>query len=1299
MKSLLRPALKARAISSRLGSLLLLFQRTPLVQMLFPEARILGGAGLGEITTWTIATIAGLGAYDTVAGATTITQLAPSSGSTTVPATSGTALSFVFQVTGAPGTAGSWTVTGTLPNGLVHSNVKNNSTDSITGVPTQTGNFPITVKCWENSNFSGGSSTKAFTIVVAAGSSTPPSITTQPASVTINSGGTTTLTLAASGTPSPTYKWYVGNSGNTSSPIAGATSASYTTPALTGNTSYWARATNSAGTADTNTATVTVRIPPAITSQPASTTINSGGTTTLTVAASGTSPTYQWYKGASGVTTTPVSGATSASYKTPVLTANATYWVRASNAAGTANSNAATVTVRIPPTITTQPVSTSIDSGQTSTFTVAASGSSPTFQWYLGNAPDTSNPVSGATTNTFTTPPLTSSASYWVRASNAAGTANSATATATVLIPPAISTQPLSTTINSGTSATLTVAASGTPSTFQWYVGASGDSSQPIEGATSETFTTPSLTTNTSYWVRATNVKGTADSDTANVTVIFAPAIITPPQSTVIASGETATFNVVASGTSPTFQWYLGGSPDTTNPISGATSDTLITQTLTESTSFWVRAANAAGNDDSATVTATVIIPPAISTQPLSTTINSGTTATLTVAASGTPSTFQWYVGASGDTSQPVDGATSETFTTPPLTADTNYWVRATNAKGTADSDTAIVTVIFAPAIITPPQSTVIASGETATFNVVASGTSPAFQWYLGESPDTTNPVSGATTDTLITPPLTESTSYWVRAANAAGNDDSATVTATVIIPPAISTQPLSTTIGSGASVALTVAASGAPSTFQWYLGTSGDTSQPVDGATSETFNTPSLTVTTSYWVRATNAKGTADSDTAVITVISVVAPAITTPPESITINSGTTATFTVIASGTDPTFQWYQGNSPDITNPVSGATLNTFTTTALTTDTAFWVRASNAVGDADSATVTATVITPPAITSEPASLTIAKGKQATLTIASSGTTPAFQWYAGNTGDTTNPIVDATAASFTTPVLASTARYWVRASNAAGDADSRTAVITVLAPPAITGQPSSIAVKKGKSATLRVSATGSALKYQWYLGKAGVTTSPVPGAKFATFKTPAIKTPTSYWVRVTNAVGRVNSKTVLVSLLKAKAVRKARQQPAASVAASDPYTVWINSQFNAAQLADPRISNLGADPDGDGLSNGDEYTYGLQPLTSEVAPTPEVVFAGNHVSLTFIAKEAAGPGYEGLTRHYAIEEANTPDSTAWTILTGLFRHHCRGTNLQPYDHFHRPSSFLSPQDLAGTVICYTGAHEVLWKVS
>lgn len=185
----LRGFLRHRLVASPAGTLLLFVQRSPLVKMLLPEARLVTSAGLGEIATWTVATVAGLGAYDSVSGATTITQIAPTRGSDTVNATTGKNLTFVFQLSGYPDTPGSWQVTG-LPAGLKHADEKNNTIDSVSGTPTQTGTFPITVTAYEKSGRSGDRFSKRFVMKVAAGKpSNPPEIDVlQPAGVHLVDG-------------------------------------------------------------------------------------------------------------------------------------------------------------------------------------------------------------------------------------------------------------------------------------------------------------------------------------------------------------------------------------------------------------------------------------------------------------------------------------------------------------------------------------------------------------------------------------------------------------------------------------------------------------------------------------------------------------------------------------------------------------------------------------------------------------------------------------------------------------------------------------------------------------------------------------------------------------------------------------------------------------------------------------------------------------------------------------------------------------------------------------------------------
>ncbi len=965
-------------------------------------------------------------------------------------------------ITNGDTTTLSVTTSGTAPityqwyqgtSGTTTTPVGTNSASFTTPTLTTTTNY--WVKVTNAANLTGANSTTAIVTV-----NQPAAIVTSPASVTINSGDSTTLSVTTSGTAPLTYQWYQGTSGTTTTPV-GTNSASFTTPTLTSSTDYWVKVTNAANStgANSTTATVTVNQPAAIVTSPASVAITSGDTTTLSVTATGAAPlTYQWYQGTSGDTSTPV-GTNSASFTTPTLTATTSYWVKVTNAVNPtgANSATATVTVDQPAAIISSPASISINSGDTTTLSVTASGTAPfTYQWYEGTSGTTTTPV-GTNSANFTTPALTSATSYWVKVSNAANLAgaNSATATVSINQPSAIVTSPGSVTINNGDTTTLSVTASGTtPLTYQWYQGTSGVTNTPL-GTNSASFTTPALTATTDYWVKVTNAANLAgaNSSTATVTVNQPAAIVTSPASVTINSGETTTLSVTTSGTAPlTYQWYQGASGSTTTPV-GTDSASFTTPALTSTTSYWVKVSNAANltGANSTTATVTVNQPAGITTSPGSVTINNGDSTTLSVTASGTaPFTYQWYQGTSGITTTPV-GTNSASFTTPALTATASYWVKVTNAANLAgsNSSTATVTVNQPAAIVTSPASVSINSGDTTTLSVTVSGTAPlTYQWYQGTSGTTTTPV-GTNSASFTTLALTSTTNYWVKVTNAANlaGANSSTAIVTVNQPAAIITPPSSVSINSGDTTTLSVTSSGtAPLTYQWYQGTSGTTTTPV-GTNSASFTTPALTATTSYWVKVTNAANLTGANSTTATV-SINQPAgIVTSPASVTINSGDTTTLNVTASGTAPlTYQWYQGPSGTTTTPV-GTNSASFTTPTLTTTTSYWVKVTNTanLAGSNSSVATVTVNQPAAIVTSPASVSINSGDTTTLSVTPSGTAPfTYQWYQGGSGTTTTPV-GTNSASFTTPALTATTSYWVKVTNAANltGANSTTATVTV----------------------------------------------------------------------------------------------------------------------------------------------------------------------------------------------------------------------------------------------------------------
>src|SRR5205814_6042948 len=120
-----------------------------------------------------------------------------------------------------------------------------------------------TTSYWVRVSGSCGSiNSPTITVTVCA----TPTINSQPQSVSIFSGSSTTLSVTATeATSTPmAYQWYRGASGDLSAPV-GTNSPSFTTPALTAQTSYWVRISDGGCTpADSQTATVSICPYPAI---------------------------------------------------------------------------------------------------------------------------------------------------------------------------------------------------------------------------------------------------------------------------------------------------------------------------------------------------------------------------------------------------------------------------------------------------------------------------------------------------------------------------------------------------------------------------------------------------------------------------------------------------------------------------------------------------------------------------------------------------------------------------------------------------------------------------------------------------------------------------------------------------------------------------------------------------------------------------------------------------------------------------------------------------------------------------
>ena len=538
---------------------------------------------------------------------------------------------------------------------------------------------------------------------------------------------------------------------------------------------------------------------------------------------------------------------------------------------------------------------------------------------------------------------------------------------------PSISTQPQNQTINSGQQANLSVVAAGTgPFTYLWYTGT--PPSGPVAPGPNNTGSTynPSPSATTTYWVRVTNSCGTIDSAVATVTVNAAgctPASInTQPQNQTITSGQQASLSVVAGGTAPfTYLWHTGtppGGPAAPGTNNGSTYNPAPTSTTT----YWVTVTNSCGSIDSAVATVTVnpatgCTPPSITTQPNGSTITAGQFAGLSVGAAGTsPFTFQWFIGQPGDTSTQV--GTGQNINVSPSQT-TSYWVRVTGqCSPPADSRSVVVTVNAAvcvpPSVVNDPPDQTITAGTAATLFVGYTGSTSTVTWFRGVQGDTSTPIGNG--QSVSTGTLTSNAQFWAQLVNSCGTAKSRTVTISVVsacVAPAITSVAITpATIAPGGTVTLTVGATGTGLQYQWYRGTSPDTSNPVpNGNTAVATDTPAAT--TSYFVRVSNSCGTKDSDPVRVTVSNAcLPPTVTAITDDPTISSNTTVTLVVTAAGDVALhYQWFRGSAGDTTSPV-GTDSASFTSSALFTDAKFWVKVTNACAPpANSKTVNVTVI------------------------------------------------------------------------------------------------------------------------------------------------------------------------------------------------------------------------------------------------------------------------------------------------------------------------------------------------------
>jgi hypothetical protein len=503
----------------------------------------------------------------------------------------GTAVSFTAQANANPAATVQWQILTSL--GFKDIAGATSTTLNVTAPATHS---TVAYRAVFTNTFFDGTPHKTATHMAFLTADIPTQVTLDPASKTVDAGRLVTFTANATGTPTPTVQWQVSTDGGTTfHNIVGAvfrTLNFLATPGENGN-EYRAVFTNPVQKQTTTAATLTVDFAPIITLQPASQTVATGSTLTLTANAN-SNPSFdkvQWFVSTNGgMTYSLIAGATSPTLMDtmPSTPGIRLYYAVFSNTFAdttqhSTRTHIALVRVDIPAAVTLDPASKTVDAGHLVTFTANASGTpTPTVQWQVSTDGGTTfHNIAGAVFRTlnFVAAPGENGDEYRAQFTNPLNTVDTTAATLTVDFAPIITRQPTSEIVAKGsTTAQLMAGANANPgATVQWQVlGTHGFTN--FAGATSTTFNVPTTSTGTfEYRAVFTNALGSTITHVAVVTVVVPPSVTVQPVSQTVAAGQRVTFTARATGTpNPTVQWQVstdGGK--TFHNMPGATSTTI----------------------------------------------------------------------------------------------------------------------------------------------------------------------------------------------------------------------------------------------------------------------------------------------------------------------------------------------------------------------------------------------------------------------------------------------------------------------------------------------------------------------------------------------------------------------------------------------------------------------------------------------------------------------------------------------------------------------------------------------------
>lgn len=521
-------------------------------------------------------------------------------------------------------------------------------------------------------------------------------------------------------TPSPTnvvVNWYASA---TSTAVLGS-GASFTTPSISANTTYYAEADNKGCASTRGSSFVTVKTTPVISAASATPICGTSGTSTLTATAT-TGSTITWYP----IANAGLASGTGSPFTTPVLTSNRNYYAEA-----TLNGCKSTPrTLVVAALQTTVPAITSTTPNATCggvPVTLTATANTGTISWYAS----TTSTTALGTGTTFTTPSITSSTTYYAEALS--GICKSARVPVLAeynSIIPTLS-NPIAGPTRCDTGSVLITASTNYGSVY-WY-----NNGGTILLDTGNTFNTPAITSNTTFYVRAIYKGCTTGFKTVDATVII-PPIITATTPTSICQGQSSAVITATSTGGGSIVWYADSTTTTVSFSSnGPQGIYSITPAPTATKKYYVQGSRSGcSGKGRIPVTVTVKPLPTITSTTPAARCGAGTVTLNATSTAGT--TINWFLSS---TDVVPTSTASNSFTTPVLSASKTYYLLPSSLNGCS---TTVRTTIVAT-VNAEPSSVVTVNGNTLT----ATETGATYQWInCGNSAN----ITGATLQSYTAP-------------------------------------------------------------------------------------------------------------------------------------------------------------------------------------------------------------------------------------------------------------------------------------------------------------------------------------------------------------------------------------------------------------------------------------------------------------------------------------------------------------------------------------------------------------------